>query len=152
MPAVQTRAQQFGMQGGEGWGSPGEAAPGPGAPGAGALAWHGSSPALPSAFGARLLMGDEGRWRRRFIQRSVFPWPDPAGFHICTDVLSSPRLRKQRRAVCSQLPPAPAAAGAQVQRGERRGRQPKTPALASWLSPAGCHRCRACPGWLVTLV
>lgn len=37
---------------------------------------------------AQLLMADEGCWRQRFIQRSVFPWLEPAGFHICTDVLS----------------------------------------------------------------
>lgn len=114
---------------------------------------HGAVPPLRrlplSGLRARLLMGDEGRGRQRFIQRSVFPWPEPAGFHICTDVLSSPRLRKQRRALCSQLPwprllPEPRSTA--VSEGVSL-----KPALAFRLSPAGWHRRRACPGWLVTL-
>lgn len=137
------------MQGGEGGGSPGEAAPRPGYS-------HGAVPPLRllslSGLRTRLLMGDKGCWRRRFIQRSVFPWPEPAGFHICTDVLSSPHLRKQRRAVRSQLPLAPAAAGTRAHRREQRGHEPKSLALTSAPSPAGCHRRCGCPGWQVTLV
>lgn len=50
---------------------------------------------LLSGLCVQLPVADEGCWRQRFIQRSVFPRPEHAGCDICTDVLSSARLQKQ---------------------------------------------------------
>lgn len=67
-------------------------------------------------------------------------------FHICTDVLSSPRLQTQQWAVCSELPLAPAAVRAQAHPSTTLNHSP-----GLWAELGRCH-CRVCSGWLVTLV
>lgn len=136
------------MQGGEGRGSPGEAAPG-----AGALAWRGSSPAPPSAFGAPRSAADG---RRGTLEAKVHPEVGVSvaraacrisHLHRCA-ILTAPL---KTTAGCSFTAAAgPGCCGSPGP--PRGGHQSKRLALASELGPAGCHRRRVCPGWLVTQV
>lgn len=123
VPAVQIHAQQFGVQGGEGRGSPGRG---------GARGWSTQCRSSLRHLPLSGLRWWEMRDRKGSSRGWCFPGWSPAGFHICVDVLT-PHLQKRRRdARCYRSPV------------QHSGHQPRTPALGSGLAVTTV---RAPAGW-----